>query len=102
MQPKGPHINVYSTEESVKEKNLADEGAAQMMHASGILGNLDRIRDVEEEFFIDSERRRTIWEEEMNDEVTEEEQENVMMTSQNCKILKKFLEAEASTMPTEK
>ena len=52
-----------------------------MMQASGILGNLDRIRDVEEEFFIDSEKRRTIWEEEMNDEVEEELQEHVMMTS---------------------
>ena len=38
----------------------------------------------------------------MNDEVVEEEQEHVMMTSQNCEILKKFLKAEASTMPTEK
>ena len=38
----------------------------------------------------------------MNDEVVGEEIEQVMMTSQNCKILKTFLEAEASTMPTEK
>ena len=77
------YISVYNTEESLKEETLEDEGTARMMQASGILGNLDRIRDIEDEFYIDSKKTRIFWEEEMNDEVMEDKQEQMMMTSQN-------------------
>ena len=40
------YINVYNTDESLKEMELEDEGAARMMQASGVLGNLDRIREI--------------------------------------------------------
>ena len=38
----------------------------------------------------------------MNDEIVGEEVEQVMMMSQNCEVLRTFLEAEASTMTTER
>ena len=53
-------IRVYHKEASVKEEPLKDEATARMVQASGILGNLDSIQDIEDDFYIDFEKRRII------------------------------------------
>ena len=97
-------LDIFSSEECRKEatQELLDTDVPRMMQASGIIGGLSGMEERDEMFYLDSETKRNIWEEDANDIVAEEETEQTMMTSVNCEILKKFLEAEASTMPVER